>query len=456
MTEQLLLTYYGDDFTGSTDSLEALALGGVRVALFLEPPQPEQLQERFAGLQAVGLAGISRSLSPDQMEAELRPKLARLKQLGAPVCHYKTCSTFDSSPQVGSIGRATDIGDDIFRPRFVPLLVGAPALKRYMLFGNLFATVGPETFRLDRHPTMSKHPITPMNEADLRLHLARQTNKSIALFDILHLAGNEAELDRHLEQLLEGRPEIIFFDVLDNSHLPKIGRLIWNQAVRDKDAPLFAVGSSGVEYALTAYWQQIKRVSAPAGFSAPGRMEQLIVISGSASPVTAGQIDWALARGFAGIRLDTARLAHPELGEAERIAAAQQALAALAAGQSVILYTAHGPDDPAIQTTLRQLAGLNLPAGQVAQRLGEQLGQILRRLLAETGLRRVCVAGGDTSGYTARQLGIYALEMIAPIAPGSPLCRATSHEARFDGLEIALKGGQVGQANFFGLIQDGA
>ena len=86
MTEQLLLTYYGDDFTGSTDSMEALALGGLRVALFLEPPQPEQLQERFAGLQAVGLAGISRSLSPVQMEAELRPKLARLKRLGAPVC----------------------------------------------------------------------------------------------------------------------------------------------------------------------------------------------------------------------------------------------------------------------------------------------------------------------------------------------------------------------------------
>ena len=94
---RLLLTYYGDDFTGSTDSMEALALGGVRVALFLEPPQPETLEGRFAELQAVGVAGISRSLSPAQMEIELRPKFRQLKDLGARLCHYKTCSTFDSS-----------------------------------------------------------------------------------------------------------------------------------------------------------------------------------------------------------------------------------------------------------------------------------------------------------------------------------------------------------------------
>ena len=65
-------------------------------------------------------------------------------------------------------------------------------------------------------------------------------------------------------------------------------------------------------------------------------------------------------------------------------------------------------------------------------------------LLKQTGLRRAVVAGGDTSGYAMRQLGISTLEVRAPIAPGAPLCRAYSQAERVDGLEIALKGGQLG------------
>ena len=79
----LLLTFYGDDFTGSTDAMEGLTLNGVPTALFLEAPTPEQLTGRFANLRALGVAGISRSLSVEDMEAELRPTFAALRALGA-------------------------------------------------------------------------------------------------------------------------------------------------------------------------------------------------------------------------------------------------------------------------------------------------------------------------------------------------------------------------------------
>ena len=89
---------------------------------------------------------------------------------------------------------------EIFRAPFVPLLVAAPALGRYTIFGNHFARYGigseGEIHRLDRHPSISKHPITPMTEADLRLHLAKQTKKKIALFDILKVALPEKEVAR--------------------------------------------------------------------------------------------------------------------------------------------------------------------------------------------------------------------------------------------------------------------
>jgi uncharacterized protein YgbK (DUF1537 family) len=451
-TDKLLLTFYGDDFTGSTDSMEALTLGGVRTALFLEPPEPEQLTGRFANLQALGVAGVSRSMTPTQMEEELRPKFTRLKKLGAPLTHYKVCSTFDSSPTVGSIGRALDIGWDVFEPPFVPLMVGAPVLNRYVTFANLFATVGPETYRIDRHPTMSKHPITPMDEGDLRLHLARQTDKSIALLDLLHLVGPDEVVDRHFQALLDAKPNIVLFDTIGDDHLLRIGRLIWQQT---GPKPLFIVGSSGVEYALTAYWQSIGMVPKPEPLAPPGPVDQLIVMTGSAAPVTAGQISWAVENDFTGIRLDTARLIDPDQGDREREATVEKALAELGRGRSVVLYAARGPDDPAIAATNRRMVELSLDRSSIGHRLGKQQGRIVRALLEKSSLRRACVAGGDTSGHAALQLGIYALEVVTPIAPGAPLCRASSDQPEFDGLEISLKGGQNGQPDYFGQIRAG-
>ena len=157
MSRDLLLTFYGDDFTGSTDAMEQLEMGGVPTALFLDVPTDDQLAA-FPDIRAVGIAGISRSLPPDQMQAELLPKFAALAKLNAPFFHYKVCSTFDSSPTVGSIGLATDIGAGIFNPPFVPLIIAAPFLRRYVAFGNLFARVGDITYRLDRHP---HHEPTP-------------------------------------------------------------------------------------------------------------------------------------------------------------------------------------------------------------------------------------------------------------------------------------------------------
>jgi hypothetical protein len=80
---QLLLAFYGDDFTGSTDALEFLSRAGIKTVLFMEPPTAAQL-DNYEGLQAIGVAGLTRSMKPADMEATLRPAFTALKQLGAP------------------------------------------------------------------------------------------------------------------------------------------------------------------------------------------------------------------------------------------------------------------------------------------------------------------------------------------------------------------------------------
>src|ERR1700731_1513541 len=90
----LRFVFYGDDFTGSTDALEVLAFAGWRCALFLDTPGQELL-ERFEYLDAIGIAGTSRGMSPEEMDAHLPQIFNRLVQIGAPLIHYKVCSTFD-------------------------------------------------------------------------------------------------------------------------------------------------------------------------------------------------------------------------------------------------------------------------------------------------------------------------------------------------------------------------
>ena len=108
-----MLAFYGDDLTGSTDALEFISRAGAKAVLFLNPPTQEQLN-LFQGLQAYGVAGLTRSLPPEEMETLLIPAFRRMKESGAKHVHYKICSTFDSSPGIGSIGTAIDCGAAVF------------------------------------------------------------------------------------------------------------------------------------------------------------------------------------------------------------------------------------------------------------------------------------------------------------------------------------------------------
>ncbi|MFZ4289011.1 3-oxo-isoapionate kinase OiaK [Variovorax sp. HJSM1_2] len=451
MSPDLLLSYYGDDFTGSTDALEALTSAGVPTVLFLEPPDAPALA-RFPGVRAVGLAGQARGKSPAWMRDHLTPALASLARLGAPLLQYKICSTFDSSPLIGSIGCAIDLGVPLMPGRWTPMVVGAPRLRRYQAFGHLFAVADGEGYRLDRHPTMAHHPVTPMHESDLRRHLAAQTSRPCELIDFTRLkrADGAEALQLILQKHGHGVP-VVLLDVLDEETLREAGRLVWEQ----RGQGVFSASSSGLEYALAAHWQASGLLAEPAPLLSAGPAEAIAVVSGSCSPVTAAQITCAAANGFATQRLDVGQLLTGDQGEISR--AVEAAVQALSRGLSPLVFTALGPDDPAVQAFDGAARAAGLGRDEAAQRTGQALAQVMRGLLDRCPqLRRVVVAGGDSSGAVASVLGIQALSIAARLAPGAPLCRATSRDARRDGLELVLKGGQMGAVNFFVQARDGA
>ncbi|WP_027059564.1 four-carbon acid sugar kinase family protein [Mesorhizobium loti] len=440
--QNLLLSYYGDDLTGSTDVMEALELGGVPTVLFMRQPDAAQLAQ-FSHCRAVGLAGTSRSETPQWMDTHLKDAFGWLKTLNADICHYKICSTFDSSPTIGNIGRAIEIGRAVFAQGCVPLLVGAPQLKRYTAFGHLFAAYRDRYYRIDRHPVMSRHPTTPMDEADLLIHLSRQTELASGLLDLATLLS--ASRSQAFDHLVRNGAAIVLVDVDSRETQALAGKEIWQTR---KPSGSFVAGSSGIEYALLAEWAEAATVDAEPRFTSPGAADRIAVVSGSCSPTTERQIRHALTDGFDGINVDPVELVSENSEQAIAHAAAA-ARGSLQAGRSVILYTALGP-------TADRGTEIDRQEG-ARHKLGRGLGTLLRQLTEQHDLKRVIIAGGDTSSHALGQMGVDALtvRMPLPASPGSPLCVAHSRINAIDRLEVALKGGQVGTDSYFSAIRDG-
>ena len=204
---------------------------------------------------------------------------------------------------------------------------------------------------------------------------------------------------------------------------------------------------------------QNRRVSSPRNqWEQLSECKPMLVLSGSVSPITASQIEWAVKNGFEEIEVG-AQLMENEDSESFISEYQRKIVAGLRKGKSVILHTAKGSEDPRIQRIKSILAKKGWDEQtmrtQTAKIFGKVLGQSARRALEQFPVKRLVIAGGDTSSFVARELGIEAVEMIASLFSGAPLCRAFASGSPVDGIEVNLKGGQVGDKTYFGALQKG-
>lgn len=452
MSGPLRLAFYGDDFTGSTDALEVLAFSGLRCALFLTVPTPAQMAA-LGDFDAIGVAGGSRAMTPAEMESELPGVLRSLAALPTRFVHYKVCSTFDSAPTVGSIGRVIELSRASFAQPLVPIIAGTPALGRYCLFGHLFARSGTdgEVYRIDRHPIMSVHPVTPMRESDLARHLQQQTALLIGNAPLTWLDAEPAAVASRIESMASSYQAVVF-DGLSEAHLTATGACL-QQMASERDAPLFIVGSSGVEYALTQFWQQQGVARTPSLYDRFEAVEQVLVVSGSASKLSETQIQTAVEAGFHEVAIDVEALTTGPDTAGAKEQLVRSVVAALAEGASVVMHTARGPDDMRVARLIEALGTHGCSPEQARHQSGrmvsEQLAAVVNDIVRAHPLRRLVLSGGDTSSRITQVLAPDALEIRARLAPGAPLCTVLSSAPHLRGLQLALKGGQMGSADYF-------
>lgn len=407
------VAFYGDDFTGSVDALLQFARRGWTGRLFAGLPDAATLRRAADEVDVVGVAGISRSLSPGEMDVELRPVFAAFASLGIGLVQYKASSTADSAPDVGSLGRVVELGREAFGERPVPVLFAQPDFGRYTLFGQHFAAERGIVYRLDRQPTMSKHPSTPMAEADLAVHIGKQT--ALPIGSIPFVSFDE------LAGLLRGAPEAaVVLDGVTDEHLAAVGA-----ALGSLPSPVFAVGSGGLSHGIAA----AAPGDGPAVPTSTPASGPVLVVSGSRSAQTRRQADAAASAGW---------LVRPlPLGGDGMASAILEVVGALRAGHGVVLTS----DD----IDAAAAAG----GRPVLEAIAEAAASVVSTAVREGVTRRVIVCGGDTSSRVTRLLGVESLSIAANPWGNVVLLRAHAEDPAVDGLELLLKGGQVGAETLF-------
>jgi 3-dehydrotetronate 4-kinase len=411
----LLLGCIADDFTGATDLANTLTRHGMRTVQIIGEPTglpPET--------DAIVIALKSRTIPASDAVVQSLAACRWLKQHGARQIYFKYCSTFDST-DAGNIGPVADALLDELGSDFTIACPAFPENGRTIYMGHLFV----EQVLLSES-SMRHHPLTPMLDSNLVNVLARQTPHKTGL--VAHAAvkqGPRAIAAVFAELQSRGIRHAIV-DAIEDTDLLHIGGAAAKLAL--------VTGGSGAAIGLPENFR--KQGILPKR----GKVKPLtpvggggVVLSGSSSAATLAQVA-AMSAKYPARAIDVAQLsANREKLVAEIVAWALSKLQS----SPLLIYASAAPDK----------------VSEIQSRFGrEQAGEMIENAiaaiakdLAQAGVRRFIVAGGETSGAVVSALGIKGLEIGAQISPGVPATLSYG-EPRY---ALALKSGNFGGPDFF-------
>lgn len=412
-----LLGCIADDFTGATDLASMLVRNGMRTVQVIGAPAAGA---EVPQADAVVVALKSRTAPVASAVQESLAALAWLRAAGCRQYFFKYCSTFDSTAR-GNIGPVADALLAALGERFALVCPAFPANGRTVYQGHLF--VGS---RLLNESGMEKHPLTPMTDADVVRLMAAQSTGHVGLVSYRTVAAGAVAIAAALAELAGQGMRYGIVDALEDGHLRAIGTAAAGQVL--------LTGGSGVAMGLPENFRRAGLLAAnPDPGALPAVSGAAAVLAGSCSRATLGQIA-AAERHLPVLRLDP--LAQPD-PEALLATALDWAGSRLGPAPVVIAASAAPEAVAALQARLgRERAGA-LVEGVLAR--------VAEALLAR-GVRRLLVAGGETSGAVVSRLGVQRLRIGREIAPGVPWTLA---EGACGPLRLALKSGNFGGPEFF-------
>ena len=417
----MILGLIADDFTGATDVASMLVRAGMRTVQVIgvpDGPAPDA--------DAVVVALKTRTIPAAEAVRESLAALRWLQAAGMRQCYFKYCSTFDSTP-AGNIGPVTEALMDALGSAFTIACPAFPENGRTVFRGHLFVDD-----ELLSDSGMRKHPLTPMTDANLVRVLQAQSTQRVGLIRYDAIAQGADAVRARITALQRDGIAIAIADATANDDLRTL-------ASACAELPLVTAGS-GLALGLPAAFAERGWLVPDARAAAlDATADRAAVLSGSCSLATNAQVQRWRDAGRPAFAIDPLALARGEL-----LADAALAWAAARAGEPVLIHATASPDE--LQAVQAELG---------AMRAGALVESCLARIacgLVASGVRRLIVAGGETSGAVVQALGVRQLRIGAAICPGVPWTQAegASFNPPLDApLHLALKSGNFGGADFF-------
>jgi 3-dehydrotetronate 4-kinase len=412
----MLLGCIADDFTGATDLANMLVRGGMRTIQTIGLPATPLADE----VDAVVVALKSRTIPAREAVAQSLGALAWLQAAGAQQIYFKYCSTFDSTPK-GNIGPVTDALMSALKTDFTIACPAFPEAGRTIFRGYLF--VGDV---LLSESGMKDHPLTPMTDANLVRVLQAQTKRKVGLIRYDTLAQGAAAVRQRIAALRKEGVAIAIADALSEADLSRI-------AEGSAELPLVTAGS-GVGLGIALNHARAGRLGHAATAAALPRVPgHAAVLSGSCSVATNGQVAHWIQSKRPSLRINPLQLAAGQPVAREALDWADTRVRS----EPVLIYATSTPEE--VKEVQRELGVAR--AGTLVE---EGLAEIAKGLV-QIGVRKLVVAGGETSGAVVGALGIGALRIGPQIDPGVPWTESLDAKP----IALALKSGNFGSVDFF-------
>lgn len=410
-----------DDVTGATDLAINLVQGGMRVVQVLGVPTQESLAE-LRDVEAIVVALKTRSIPKNEAIAQSLAALTALQNAGVERFYFKYCSTFDSTDE-GNIGPVAEALLKELRAEQTIFCPAFPQAGRTVYQGHLFVHE-----KLLNESGMENHPLNPMRDANLLRVLAKQTTEKIGLLPLKAYSGTETTLCESLQDLATDCRRFVITDACDDSHLALLAKAV-------AQMPLVTGGSGLARFLPEAYRDAGFMNTEPFQPEIPQITGRSAILAGSCSTATQGQVKHMQGR-CPIWQVDVPSLmtdAEAELGRFREWAAST--------GENETLLVASTSPPEAI-AELQECYG----ADSTAKSIERFLAASAKLLVESFGVRRLILAGGETSGAVVAALGIPTLRIGPEICTGVPWTETLGMQTH---MALALKSGNFGKVDFF-------
>ncbi|MCR9213210.1 MAG: four-carbon acid sugar kinase family protein [Proteobacteria bacterium] len=411
----VLLGAIADDFTGATDLANTLVQQGMRVVQVIGVPHADL---DIGDVDAVVVALKSRMAPADEAVSWSLHALAWLKAQDVQQFFFKYCSTFDSTTK-GNIG---PVGDALVNAVANSISVICPAFPdngRTIYKGNLFVGELPLS-----ESSMRDHPLTPMRDSNLMRLMSAQSNLKVANINLETVRAGPTEIKQKMTELEAVGHAYCVTDAIFNEDLDAIGKAIQNHKL--------VTGGSAIARGLPANFREKNLLGNPLEPSLPQLPGRSLVLAGSCSVATRSQIAYVSEK-WPCLKLDVDALV-----EGTQDAATVLDWAATQSDEAPLLIYASA--DPAEVAEMQDKYGVER-AGQLVEKT---IGDVASSLVT-SGITKIVVAGGETSGAVVEALDIKALRIGPEIDPGVPWTESVGVQP----VALALKSGNFGSEDFF-------